>query len=82
MGTAVIQIRANAPKKNDQIVCAHCHKSGYITTSKVQRKAGVSGGKATAAILTGGVSLLATGLAKKEWATQITCSNCQSVYFM
>jgi hypothetical protein len=70
------------PKRNDRIVCAHCHRSGCIMTSIVERKVGVSGGKATAAILTGGVSLLATGLARKELATQIRCSNCQSVYYM
>jgi hypothetical protein len=82
LGLGELVASGRRPKRNDKIVCAHCHKSGCITTSIVERKVGVSGGKATAAILTGGVSLLATGLARKELATQIKCSNCQSVYYM
>jgi hypothetical protein len=78
----MIPSSGQARVKNNQIVCVHCHKSGCVTTFKVQRKVGVSGGKATAAILTGGVSLLATGLARKEWVTQIRCGNCGSVYIM
>ena len=82
IGFGEIIASSRRPKRNDRIVCAHCHRSGCITTSIVERKVGLSGGKATAAILTGGVSLLATGLARKELATQIKCSNCQSVYYM
>ncbi len=44
----------------------------------VKNKKGISGGKATGAILTGGVSLLATGLSRKEAATAATCGNCKS----
>jgi hypothetical protein len=41
-------------------------------------KAGISGGKATGAILTGGLSLLATGLSRKHAATEANCGNCGS----
>jgi hypothetical protein len=44
----------------------------------VQRKGNISGAKATAAILTGGLSLLATGLARKKWCTQARCDGCTS----
>ena len=49
---------------NPEMVCPHCQKKGGIRTKAVTKKAGVSGGKATAAVLTGGVSLLATGLSR------------------
>jgi hypothetical protein len=46
----------------------------------VSRKAGISGGKATGAILTGGLSLLATGLSRKERLTEAHCDNCGSTW--
>lgn len=45
---------------------------------RVVNNKGVSGGKATGAILTGGVSLLATGLSRKEAQTQARCGHCTS----
>jgi hypothetical protein len=47
-----------------------------VTTSQIKQKVGISGGKATAALLTSGVSMLATGLSRKETATQARCTNC------
>ena len=41
---------------NPNMVCPHCNEKGKIRTQSVTRKRGVSGGKATAAILTGGFS--------------------------
>jgi hypothetical protein len=66
--------------QDKQIVCAQCHSVGCITTSRVKLKKGISGSKATGAILTGGVSLLAVGLSRKEDATEAKCSNCGSVW--
>jgi hypothetical protein len=43
----------------------------------VKLKKGISGGKATGAVLTAGFSILATGLSRKESATQATCGNCR-----
>ena len=60
------------------MLCPHCQEKGNVRTQPVKRKKGVSGGKATAAILTGGVSLLATGLSRKEQSTEAYCSNCGS----
>lgn len=67
------EAKAEAEKK---IVCPHCQTAGQVTTVMVKKKHGISGGKATGAILTGGVSLLATGLARKGWVTKLHCANC------
>jgi hypothetical protein len=61
-------------------VCPHCHTRGQVMTKPISRKAGVSGAKATGALLTGGVSLLATGLSRKEKVTEAHCKNCGSTW--
>ena len=66
---------------NRHMVCPHCGASGSIRSKKITQKKGVSGGKATAALLTGGVSLLATGLSRKEQNTQAHCTKCQNTWF-
>jgi len=63
-----------------QLVCPHCQQKGYVRTGPITLKKGISGGKATGAVLTGGVSLLATGLSRKEQHTQAHCSNCNSTW--
>jgi hypothetical protein len=65
---------------NPALICPHCQTKGQIHTKSVNRKKGVSGAKATGALLTGGISLLATGLSRKEGATQAHCSNCDSTW--
>ena len=59
-----------------KVVCPHCHVTGHVTTRQLKVKKGVSGGKATGAILTGGFSLLATGLSRKVTVTEARCGNC------
>lgn|GEM_PF-2907467 len=66
---------------NLAMVCPHCQSVGKIRTKEVKQKKGVSGGKATAAVLTAGVSLLAVGLSRKEGATQAHCDNCNNTWF-
>lgn len=61
-------------------VCPHCHAQGSVRTKHVNRKKGISGAKAMGAFFTGGYSMLATGLARKEGATQAHCSNCGSTW--
>jgi hypothetical protein len=63
-----------------QIVCPHCQVKGNVSTRQVKQKVGVSGAKATGALLTGGLSLLATGLSRKQQVTEARCSNCGSVW--
>jgi hypothetical protein len=63
---------------NPAMICPHCQTKGTVRTQSEQRKAGVSGGKATAALLTGGTSLLLTGLSRKQLVTQAHCDTCNS----
>jgi hypothetical protein len=67
-------------RRDAQIICPQCQQRGHVTTRSVRQKKGISGGKATAAILTGGLSILATGLSRKEDATEAECSNCGSIW--
>jgi hypothetical protein len=67
-------------REDGRLVCPHCQTKGSVTTCRVKLKKGISGAKATGALLTAGVSVLATGLSRKEDATQAKCSNCGSVW--
>ena len=57
-------------------MCPHCQTRGQVTHRPVQNKKGISGGKATGAVLTGGASLFVTGLSRKETAQEMHCGNC------
>jgi len=61
---------------NAAMVCPHCQTKGVVRTKKIKQKQGISGGKATAALLTGGASLVLVGLSKKTDVTQAECENC------
>ena len=63
---------------NDKLLCPHCGERGAVHTREVKLKKGVSGGKAMAGLMTGGLSLFATGLSRKERVTEAWCGNCQS----
>lgn len=65
---------------NPALVCPHCQAKGQVRTKRVTQKQGVSGGKATAAVLTAGFSLLATGLSRKVEVTQAVCDSCHSIW--
>lgn len=65
---------------NQEMICPHCQAKGKIRTKYIKKKKGVSGGKATAAVLTGGISLLAVGLSRKEEITQGHCDNCSNTW--
>ena len=58
------------------MICPHCNTKGSVTTKQVKKKVGISGGKATAAVLTCGLSMLGTGLSRKQQMTEASCSNC------
>ncbi|MDY0088578.1 MAG: hypothetical protein RBS78_08545 [Coriobacteriia bacterium] len=78
---SVLEAVANASApKSGQMICPHCQSKGTVTTKEVKRKKGVSGGKATAAVLTGGWSILATGLSRKESMTEAHCRKCGSTW--
>ena len=55
--------------------CSHCQEHGTVRTKTVERKERISGAKATSAVLTGGLLVLANGLSRKEGKTQTHCDN-------
>lgn len=67
---------SEAERQRAQIVCPRCQMAGHVTVSATSKKRGVSGGKATGALLTGGASLLLVGLSRKEYVQLLACSNC------
>lgn len=68
-----------APDTGDQhIVCPHCKTKGTVVRRNATVKRGISGGKATGALLTGGVSMLFTGLSRKQKVQQAMCTFCQT----
>jgi hypothetical protein len=62
--------------KNPQMICPHCQTKGEVRTKSVVESKGIHGGKATAALLTGGASVLVTGLSRKVTGTQARCDTC------
>ena len=70
----------NGYPKNPHMICPHCQTKGEISTKTVDLTKGVSGGKATGAILTGGASLLVTGLSRKEKQTEAHCWKCGNIW--
>ena len=64
--------------RNPNMICPHCQSKGTVQTQQVKMKQGISGGKATGAVLTAGFSLLATGLSRKQKVTKAHCSTCGS----
>lgn len=63
-----------------KIICSQCQTRGSVSTRAITAKVGISGGKATGALLTGGLSLLATGLSRKQAMTEAKCSNCGATW--
>ncbi|MDQ1479348.1 MAG: hypothetical protein QOI44_209 [Actinomycetota bacterium] len=54
-------------------VAAPCGVVGGVDVKRAKQKKGISGGKATAAVLTVGISMLGTGLSRKEAVSQAKC---------
>jgi len=77
---SALEAKARAPMGDAAIVCPHCGIRGRVKTRSVKRKKGISGGKATAAVLTLGVSMLGTGLSRKERATEAECKQCGQIW--
>jgi hypothetical protein len=65
---------------NPVFICPHCQTRGKVRTRPVKRKAGISGGKVMGGLLTGGLSLLGTGLSRKQQVTQAHCDKCASTW--
>ena len=69
---------ANLVAPNPHMVCPHCGTKGAVRTVLTRQNAGVSGTKATAAILTSGLSLLVAGLSRTIDVTEAGCSQCRN----
>jgi len=64
------------PEGRTGIECPYCHTVGEVKVSKDRSKAGVSGAKLTGAVLTAGLSILGTGLSRKEKVNHFECKAC------
>ena len=67
-------------ESNLSLVCPDCQTKGTVHTKSVTQEAGISGEKTAWAVLTGGLSVLATGLSREESLTQAHCTNCGSAW--
>ena len=63
-----------------EMICPHCQVKGKVHTKPTQRKRGLSGGKIVGGLLTGGISILATGLSRKVLTTEAHCDNCGATW--
>ena len=72
---------ADGKMLNPHMVCPHCQTKGKVYTKQTKMKTGISGAKATGAIFTAGISMLATGLSRKQQVTQAKCKNCSSEWY-
>ena len=77
----VFKVFEASAEPNPELICPHCNVKGKISTRLVRQKKGISGGKAVGAIFTCGVSMIATGLSRKEQMTRAHCGNCNSVWY-
>lgn len=73
---AVNQRRSDA-ESGTKVICPHCQTKGQVKVTTLGRKRGISGGKATGALMTGGASMLATGLSRKQAVRHMACGNCR-----
>jgi len=74
-------ILATPAGPNKDIICPHCNRRGGVTTRAVKRKKGISGAKVTAALFTSGLSIIGTGLSRKEAETEARCRHCGSLWY-
>ena len=63
---------------NPMMVCPHCQTKGKIHAKQIEKKHGISGTKAGAAVVTGGLSILVAGLSNKDKVTVAHCDECQN----
>ena len=65
---------------NHDVVCPHCRRKGQVRVKELILNKGISVAKAIAAIITAGVSLISTGIMRKEQETHAHCGYCNSVW--
>lgn len=62
--------------KQAKIVCPHCQTAGHVTFREVKRKKRVTATRLLGAAVTAGGSLAVTGVSKKGYVNEMSCSNC------
>lgn len=73
---AVAAEAASYGRVYERVICPHCQTAGHVRIRELTVKDGISGGKATGALLTGGLSVLATGLSQKQTVARAHCGWC------
>jgi hypothetical protein len=68
--------QSSPPLPASNLICPHCTSKGTVSTTYATVKQGISGAKATGAVLTGGLSVIATGLSRKADVTKARCRQC------
>ena len=68
------------PDTGSILVCPRCLTKGNVTERMVKVKTGFSTCKTSWTLVTGGLSTLLTGLAKKEFVTEAHCDACGSTW--
>ena len=58
------------------VICPHCQERGHVYQRSETQKTGFSTAKATFGILSGGLTIFGTGLAKKGRVRILECHNC------
>lgn len=61
---------------NSSIICPHCQTKGSVKTWRADQKTGIDGEKAGMAVITGGLSVFATGLSGSRGVTRAKCLKC------
>jgi hypothetical protein len=64
-----------------EIICPHCRSQGLVTTKRVKIKVkGVSKGRVATAVVLSPITLLMTGISRKQVVTRATCGNCHTTW--
>ena len=61
--------------------CPHCRSTGKVRLRSIAQKTAAGGGNAPAAMLAGGVSMLAAAPAREAKNTQAHCMGCNSTWY-
>ena len=61
-------------------VCPHCQTGGQVRMKPMKVKNGISGAKAAGAVLTGGLSTVATSPSRTAKVTQARCGACGTMW--
>lgn len=68
--------REQQRERDKKLLCPHCRETGSVVTRRTTSKQGISGGKAAGGVLTGGASVLFTGLSREQSVIASICTAC------